>query len=405
MNECKARAVRANALLLGVLLLVAFFFAWLGLNQERVRSTDWREPAAFLLALLFGSSIGASELVARYRDRPVAAIRSSPAAIYILVNGVASLAAFWLLYSGRLAITFAVFGTEHKALNALVVGGFGAMALFRTAIFNVRVGDTTIAVGPAAMLQVILRAADRETDRLRAGPRAARVGEIMHDVVYARARDTLPLHCFALMQNLTLEEQTGLEQALAVLDKKDNMGDQAKAYSLGLLLMNLVGEDVLRRAIEGLNERIKGPPPDRPPVLSRAKDLDIHDLSALLECCRALSAPAPAATNPGAGLAAQEETLIKPPTAVTNPSDQVVIALMRLRQRFGPETVAEAITSIIEARSRPTLTRPTADDFRSAGDGQAEPEPQVHEADAAPQGDNPGDTAGKVPPIPPERST
>ncbi len=321
----------------GVALLVGS--AWTGW------SIDWRDVSAYVLAFVFGTAIGAAELVARYRDRPAAALGTDPAAIYMSINGAAALAAFWLLHTHRLELQVGVFG-QHQTLNALVLGGFGAMALFRTSVFNVRVGDTSVAVGPAAMLQVILRAADRETDRLRAGPRAITVGKIMRNVIYGRAREALPYHCFALMQNLTLEEQNGLEQALAVLDKKESMGDEAKSYSLGLLLMNVVGEDVLGRAVAGLGERIKGPPPDKPPVLFFAKELRATDLPPLLQSCRALVAV------PNDPAVAADADLIVPEATVTKEADQIVIALIKLRRRFGPETVSEAITSLLNGRSR-----------------------------------------------------
>ncbi len=347
MARVGARPAAGEALVAVLIVVILLMAATAVMGASGVTPpSNWRELAAYALALLFGLAVGAAELVARYRDRPIAAICSSPAAIYIAVNGAAALSAFWLIYTRRLTITIGIFAPDHPALNALLVGGFGAMAVFRTALFNVKVGDTTVGVGPAAMLQVILRAADRETDRLRAGPRAARVSEIMRGVVYARARDTLPLHCFALMQNLTLEEQNNLEQSLAVLDKKTSMGDQAKSYSLGLLLMNMVGEDVLERAVTGLGERIKGPIPDVPPVLLRAKNLEVTDLPALLEGCLAFAA------SGGLPAAKDDADLIKPPAAVKNERDQIVIALIRLRARFGAETVSEAIASLLDGRTR-----------------------------------------------------
>lgn len=345
----------------GMLILVALICV----GSMYLLATGWRdgfvgngrEILAYVLSFIFGAAVGATELVARYRDRPQAAICTSPAVLYMAINGLASLVAFWCLYTGRLDIDVNIFGPRHPALNDLLLGGFGAMALFRTSVFNVRVGETSVAVGPAAVLQVILRAADRETDRLRAGPRAARVGAIMRGIVYDRARDALPLHCFALMQNLTLEEQNALEQALAVLDRKQSMGDEAKAYSLGLLLMNLVGEDVLQRAANGLGDRIKGPPPDRPAVLSRAKDLVLDDLPALLATCLALANLSSTAADQ-----AVFQTMIKPPDAVVQGSDKVLIALARLRARFGPEIVSEAVTAMLNARS--ATTRLSLDDLK-----------------------------------------
>ena len=85
----------------------------------------------------------------------------------------------------------------------VLLAGFGTMAFFRTSLFTLRVGEADVAIGPAAVLQVILDAADRACDRFRAGPRSSDVIRIMRGVTFERARIALPLHCFALMQNVS----------------------------------------------------------------------------------------------------------------------------------------------------------------------------------------------------------
>jgi hypothetical protein len=306
-----------------------------------------KEALAYVLAPCFGALVGATELIARYRDKPSAAVSNPPAILYMVVNALAALAAFWLVYTDRLGTKAEIFG-DHKALNALILGGFGAMALFRTSVFNLRVRDTTVGVGPAAVLQVILRVTDREVDRLRAGPRARVIKQIMEGVSYELAREALPFHCYALMQNLSLEERSDLDQAITVLDSRKSMSDETKAYNLGLLLMDLVGEDVLRRAVDGIAGRIKGPLPDDPPVLSRAAELKLADLPALLETTIALRREPLDAKR----LGAFRDSWNKVDEGVTLESDRIVIALAKLRTFFGPETVAKAIAALLAPRGK-----------------------------------------------------
>ena len=130
------------------------------------------------------------------------------------------------------------------------------------------------------MLQVILSAADRACDRLRAGPRSARVFGIMRGVSFDRAKLALPLHCFALMQNVSTAEQTQLMQTLDTLATK-SMTDEVKSYNLGLLMMNVVGEDVLEKAVSVLGPLILGPSADEPPILAQASVLKPEDTNAL----------------------------------------------------------------------------------------------------------------------------
>jgi hypothetical protein len=45
-------------------------------------------PAPYAAAVLFGLAVEITELVARYRDRPTAPLKTLSGIVYILVNGV-----------------------------------------------------------------------------------------------------------------------------------------------------------------------------------------------------------------------------------------------------------------------------------------------------------------------------
>src|ERR1043166_4607068 len=135
-----------------------------------------------------GALVGASELVARYRDSPERALWTIPATLYVLINAAASTTALYVI---------AYFGivkgesSERIIITQIFVAGFGAMAFFRTSIFTYRVGDQDIGIGPVAFLQVILKASDRAVDRLRADARAAAVETAMAGVSFNRAQAAL----------------------------------------------------------------------------------------------------------------------------------------------------------------------------------------------------------------------
>src|SRR6185312_503914 len=143
-----------------------------------------------VLAFFLGSAVGASELVSRYRDAPALALRTAPAVLYVGINGLASLAALtavgqfhWLADLGGPSMD----PFSREILQALLAG-FSAMALFRSSLFTIRVGNADIGIGPAAFLQILLTAADRACDRERAKPRAAAVQEIMSGVSFEKAQ-------------------------------------------------------------------------------------------------------------------------------------------------------------------------------------------------------------------------
>jgi hypothetical protein len=297
---------------------------------------------AFWLARLaawgFGALVGATELVARYRDKPTAPLRTVPGWVYIGVNGAASGILLWLLQTGQLKVG----GIEGMSpgLSQILEAGFGGMALFRTSVFKLRVKDTDVAIGPAAVLQIILDASDRACDRLRAGPRAQRVKEIMTGVCYGQAKTALPAHCRTLMQNLSLQEQNEISNAIIGLDTVA-MSDEIKSYNLGLILMNYVGEDVLGKAVAALGVEIKGPGPDKPPIFAQASGLSFADMPVLVALCAALD---PLDRWPE--VAKMRDGWLTVDASLSKDADKNVVVLGHLRRYFGPETLSRALAQL-----------------------------------------------------------
>jgi hypothetical protein len=323
--------------------LIGFVVFAAGALVQRMATTgqDKGHPLPYIAVAIFGMLVGATELVARYRDKPSAVLRTFPGFVYITVNAVVSLVVLWFLRTGQLGLTMtAVFA---PTLNQVLLAGFGSMALFRTSIFTLRVRDTDIAIGPAAVLQVVLGAADRACDRLRAGPRAQRVQKIMRGVSFERAKKALPLHCVALMQNVSTDEQAQMNQIIAALSSEP-MSPEIKSYNLGLVLMNLVGEDVLEEAVDGLGPLICGPTDDDPPILSNASRLKFEELRTLIEICLAI--------DPLARTGNAKAWLEVDATSVPRETDRNSIVLSRLRSYFGPDTVVKAL-ALLAANKTP----------------------------------------------------
>jgi hypothetical protein len=210
-----------------------------------------------LIVFLVGASVGVGELVARYRDEPRRAILTRPAMLYVAINGLASVFAL---------VAILTFGwtsdpkasAEAQRLLRILLAGFGAMAVFRTSLFVVRVGTNDVGVGPVAFLQILLGATDRGVDRKRASERAEKVVRIMGDLDPALAYNALPAFAIMLMQNLTLEDQKAIgDQVKALAQPESNIPEQAKVLNVGLLLMNFVGEEVLEDAVRGIRGQLK----------------------------------------------------------------------------------------------------------------------------------------------------
>jgi hypothetical protein len=210
----------------------------------------------YLLVAVLGGVVAIGELISRYRDAPVRAVLTPSALVYTSLNAGASV--------GALALARAFdwhFGADGSAnstgvhVTQALVAGFGAIALFRSSLFIVRVGNKDVGMGPSAFLQSVLEAADRGVDRGEANVRSSVVSDVMRTVDFQKAHQSLPAYCLALMQNPPegAQEQVG-RQVEGLLAGK--MTDSARALLLGLLLMNIVGGDVLRSAVNGLGRDI-----------------------------------------------------------------------------------------------------------------------------------------------------
>ncbi|HBC52962.1 MAG TPA: hypothetical protein DCZ06_01755 [Alphaproteobacteria bacterium] len=215
----------------------------------------------YVVVGLLGGLVGIAELISRYPDSPVRAVATPPGIFYATINLLAAIAA--LAIGAVLSDTQPVphetphgevllFRTEDL-LILLATAGFGALAFLRTKLITLRVGDADIGVGPSFILDTLLHAADRAVDRARAEPRAQLISDIMAPVSFEEAKLVLPTYCFAIMQNVSVEEQQKVALEIEALSGVD-MPDRVKALNLGLLLLNIVGEHVLRIAVQNLEQ-------------------------------------------------------------------------------------------------------------------------------------------------------
>lgn len=204
---------------------------------------------------LFGAAVGASELIARYRDDPLRSLTSWAAALYILVNLAAAAFAYKLIRD--FGWTFGATDSQTPWVQAFVAG-FGAMMFFRSSLFHAKVGDSNLAIGPGIVFQIFLNATDRSCDRRRGELRAELVKRLMRGVSFSKARVALPSLCFGMMQNVGAEEQMQFWQTVDALASKD-MKDDFKTFNLGLMLLNLVGEKALESAVQTAGVRIQDP--------------------------------------------------------------------------------------------------------------------------------------------------
>ncbi len=239
-NKLLVSAAVVSAILACQIVLVAYDV------MAQVPPPNWGEPwlvANFIFAVEIGLLVGATELIARYRDEPFAPLLSVPGVFYVLINGGASALAYYLLV---------LLEADIEEPLRTFTAGVAAMAFFRSALFNVRLGGQDVPVGPNLILLTLLRALDRTYDRERAAPRSKLLKRIVGHLKFERVKNSLPTLCTDLMQNLTQEETDDLNRQVTNLSQSTEMDDRSKMLSLGLALLDIVGEKTLKAAVDTL---------------------------------------------------------------------------------------------------------------------------------------------------------
>ena len=152
----------------------------------------------YIIVFLVAALVGFGELVARYRDAPLDAVRRLPAFSYVAINGAAGAIALCVIRA--FDWTFGAETDSTIQIMQVAVSGFAAMAFLRGSLFTVRVGDADVHAGPSALIKILLDVADRA-----AMPKARQLGLVLIDVV---GEDVLRTSVEALGDEITVSDNT-----------------------------------------------------------------------------------------------------------------------------------------------------------------------------------------------------
>jgi len=216
-----------------------------------------------ILAAIFGAMVGASELISRYRDEPFRATFSPPGRMYMWLNGLISLAAYFLLVKYRVSVLPAL---KDDNLLISVVAGFGGMVFMRSKLFNFRTeGGENFSVGPDAVLTTFLSSVNRRVDRFLSAIRQEMVYQEAITILKPQnAPKFLEIYLTAY-QNIPAEEKKELADDLkAVLDRND-LDDQLKLMAISFGFMNIGGYKNFK-ALMVLLRRYQDSLPPNPPA-------------------------------------------------------------------------------------------------------------------------------------------
>lgn len=202
------------------------------------------------LCACFGASVGAAEIVSRYKDEPFIAIMSPPGLRYLGLNAGMSLAAFYVLYHFRQTIMI------EDPLTMSIVAGFGAMVVMRSKLFNFKTEKgESYAVGPDAVLSTFLASVDRQIDRYRASRRQDLVYEETQSVIDPQTAPEFLKTFLVSYQNLTNDERAFVDSEIKrIYEGPDFKSPRLKFMVIAFGFLNIMGEKNFKALIDQLKK-------------------------------------------------------------------------------------------------------------------------------------------------------
>lgn len=216
---------------------------------------------AFFYAVVLGLLLGTAELMGRYRDDPFSVFKARAAWLYVGANGVLAAISLYLIQALGLSFTpdpatAAAGGTDVSAvIYDVIMAGFGGAAFFRSSVMKAKVSDTDVAIGPATVIDTLLKVTDREVDRSRAEVRAQKIAALMSNINLSQTSGLVLPFCTALMQNMSAGERESLAREARSLATDSTIDSRTKPMVVALRLVNVVGFDVLESAVDQLREQ------------------------------------------------------------------------------------------------------------------------------------------------------
>ncbi|HEU4368366.1 MAG TPA: hypothetical protein VFV05_09095 [Methylomirabilota bacterium] len=208
-----------------------------------------------LVAAMFGAIVGASEIISRYRDEPLRATVNRYGVAYLAVNGLVAGLSYGLLVRYPTQVLPSVAG---DALLGAMAAGFGAMVLLRSKLFIFRTEDgKEYPIGPAIVVETLLRVLDRKIDRMRASARQRRVFEQMKDIRDFDAAAGYLEASLLSFQNLSPEEKREIAAIIQEYRQLATWPASLRTMAVGFAFLTIAGEENFDQVIENLKAYLR----------------------------------------------------------------------------------------------------------------------------------------------------
>lgn len=203
--------------------------------------------------IFFGALVGLSEILSRYRDEPMLATATTAGMSYLTFNGTISVLAFAVLrkYPDKILP-----GLNNDLFLSSVAAGFGAMIIFRSKLFTFKSSDgNEYPIGPAIVLDTILKMIDSKIDRRRATDRQTRVFNAMIGIQdFPKIADYIEAS-LPSFQNLSEDDRKQINVTITQY-RASKLPDTLKSLGLGFAFLTIAGEDNFDHVISNIKQYV-----------------------------------------------------------------------------------------------------------------------------------------------------
>jgi len=169
--------------------------------------------------------------------------------LYIFLNGIVSIFAFWLI---KFFQNESISNISSLETQNLIIAGFGGMMILRSSIFSIKQNNKDVEIGFASVVQALIDIIDRKINHNIAARRICDIHELMEEIDFESAKAELPALCIEFIDYFTDEDSKNLRDKITEIDKNNDLSNVNKSLQLGREIVKYCDRELLKRVIKKL---------------------------------------------------------------------------------------------------------------------------------------------------------
>lgn len=199
-----------------------------------------------VISFSVGMIVAVAELSTRYFDAPRFLIKNYASWIYVAVNGLVAVLAFFVSVQLELKVSN-VDMSNHLELLAVFMG-FAGMTIMRSSVVNINVKGKEQELGLQKTVYLLLDWVDRLYDRQRSTYLVVNATPLVQAIPFEEVKCNILTTCIAAMENISPAESADLNKVANDLETSDSR-NTLKSVQLGIKIAKLTGIPLLQEVV------------------------------------------------------------------------------------------------------------------------------------------------------------